>query len=227
MIDTICSAVITGQLKRIEPLVQSALDDGIPANDILNAMTAAMDEVGDRFQRNAIFVPEMLLSAKTMQRGVGILRPTLKRTEQATLGKCIIGTVRGDLHDIGKNVVAMMLETVGFEIVDLGVDVPAERFVEAIRQHPDCRVVGVSALLTTTLKAMAETVEAIRASVFSGNVKILIGGAPVTQDFAQRIGADAYTPNAAAAAECAKRLVSAGNAAPHDSERGDAPKTVL
>ena len=207
MLVSVRTAVLTGQLKKIESVVQAALDNGMSSGEILSAMTEAMNEVGDRFERNEIFVPEMLLSAKTMQRGVGILRPTLKRSERTPLGKCIIGTVQGDLHDIGKNIVAMMMETAGFDVIDLGVDVPPERFVEAVKSHPDCRVVGISALLTTTLRAMAETVAALRSAELPTGIRILIGGAPVTQEFARTIGADAYTPNAAAAAEYAEKHV--------------------
>ena len=151
MIEDVKKAVAAGKIKLIQGAVQDALDEGVSAAEILNSMSDAMEEVGAKFQNGEIFVPEMLVAAKTMQRGVGVLKPLLAGEEGAKYGKFVIGTVAGDLHDIGKNLVALMVESAGFEIVDLGVDVPAEKFVEAIKANPDCKVVGVSALLTTTM----------------------------------------------------------------------------
>ena len=209
MLNDIKQAVTAGKIKLIQGAVQAALDSGCSAADILGAMSEAMEDVGARFQSGELFVPEMLVAAKTMQRGVAVLKPHLSGSEGAKYGKCVIGTVAGDLHDIGKNVVAMMVESSGFEIVDLGVDVSAERFVEAVRSNPDCRVVGLSALLTTTMEAMRQTVAAIREAGLGGQVKIMVGGAPITQAFADEIGADAYTPDAGSAAEKARELACA------------------
>ena len=206
MLDTVKELVVGGKLKKIEEAVQDALDDGASASEVLDSMMEAMDEVGGKFQRNEIYVPEMLVAAKTMQRGVGVLKPLLGGGGAAKYGTYVIGTVAGDLHDIGKNLVAMMIEAAGFEIVDLGIDVPAEKFVEAVKEHPDCKVVGVSALLTTTMEAMRVTVKALIDAGLKSQVKIMVGGAPITQAFADEIGADAYTPDAASAATKAKEL---------------------
>jgi methylmalonyl-CoA mutase cobalamin-binding domain/chain len=206
MIDNVKQAILTGKLKKIEGIVQEALDGGASAGDILNAMISTMDEVGDKFQRNEIFVPEMLVAALTMKKGVAVLKPLLAGGETNSYGKFIIGTVEGDLHDIGKNLVALMVESAGFEVIDLGVDVPAAKFVEAIKENPDCKVVGVSALLTTTMQAMKDTVAAIDAAGMHSQVKIMVGGAPITPEFAAEIGADAYTPDAGSAATKAKEL---------------------
>ncbi len=206
MIDSVKQAVTGGKIKLIQGVVQEALDAGATAEEVLDTMSAAMDEVGAKFQSGEIFVPEMLVAAKTMQRGVGVLKPLMGGEEGAKYGKFVIGTVAGDLHDIGKNLVAMMVESAGFEVIDLGVDVPAEKFVEAIQANPDCHVVGVSALLTTTMEAMRVTVKAIIDAGLQDQVKIMVGGAPITQAFADEIGADAYTTDAGSAAEKAKEL---------------------
>ncbi|MCL2080370.1 MAG: corrinoid protein [Oscillospiraceae bacterium] len=208
-IQQIATAIENGKVKIIEELVTEAIDAGGDPNDILEeGMIKAMSVVGKRFQENEIFVPEMLVSAKTMKKGVEILRPHLAGGSIGKMGKFIIGTVTGDLHDIGKNLVALMIESAGFEVIDLGVDVPASRFVEALAEHPDCRLVGASALLTTTMKSLKDTVEAIHAAGHKDKVKIMIGGAPVTEEFAKEIGADAYTPDAGSAAIKAIELVS-------------------
>jgi len=206
MLDNVKNAVFGGKIKLIQGAVQEALDAGVSASDILDAMSAAMDEVGAKFQNGELFVPEMLVAAKTMQRGVMVLKPHLTSEDGAKYGKFIIGTVAGDLHDIGKNLVAMMVESAGFEVLDLGVDVPAEKFVEAVKNNPDCHVVGISALLTTTMEAMRATVQALIDAGLQDQVKIMVGGAPITQAFADEIGADAYTTDAGSAAEKAKEL---------------------
>ena len=208
MIGEVKENVVKGKMKLIEGAVQATLDEGVGAGEILNAMSEAMDEVGAKFQSGEIYVPEMLVAAKTMQRGVGVLKPHLASGESAKYGKFIIGTVAGDLHDIGKNLVAMMVESAGFEVIDLGIDVPAEKFVEAVKANPDCHVVGVSALLTTTMEAMRATVKALKDAGLQDQVKIMVGGAPVTQSFADEIGADVYTSDAGAAAEKARELAS-------------------
>ena len=204
MIENVKQAILTGKLKKIEGIVQEALDGGVAPVDVLNAMIGTMDEVGDKFQRNEIFVPEMLVAALTMKKGVAALKPLLAGEDTTSYGKFIIGTVEGDLHDIGKNLVALMVESAGFEVIDLGVDVPAEKFVGAYEEG--VKIIACSALLTTTMPAMQATLEAINAAAWRGNVKVMVGGAPITQEFADSIGADAYTPDAASAAKKAKEL---------------------
>lgn len=207
MLQEVMNAVETGKMKKIEVIVQEALDAGTDAGKILDAMVETMGVVGDKFQKNEIFVPEMLVAALTMKKAVAVLKPHLSTGSIGASGKFIIGTVLGDLHDIGKNLVALMVESAGFEVVDLGVDVPADKFVEAIRENPDCKVVGISALLTTTMEAMKNTVEAIIAAGLHDQVKILVGGAPITAEYAAEIGADAYSADAGSAANQAKSFV--------------------
>ena len=207
MVEAVKNAVIGGKLRKIEAIVQEALEDGASATEILDSMSAAMDEIGIRFQANEMYVPEMLVGAKTMQRGVGVIRPLLGSQETGKYGKFAIGTVSGDLHDIGKNLVAMMVESAGFEVIDLGVDVTPEQFVETVRANPDCRIIGLSALLTTTMDSMRDTVKALERAGLRSQVKVMVGGAPITQSYADEIGADAYTPDAAAAAAKARDLV--------------------
>jgi len=198
--------VIDGQAPETEAGVKAALEAGISAHAILNqSLIAAMDEVGRRFENGDFFVPEMLIAARAMQAGMKLLKPRLVEADVKSTGKVAIGTVKGDLHDIGKNLVAMMLEGTGFEVRDLGVDVPPETFVKAAQDG--AQVIGMSALLTTTMGQMEETIEALRAAGLREKVKVLIGGAPVTQDFATRIGADAFAPDASSAARIARQLV--------------------
>lgn len=206
MVASVKETVSAGKLKLIEGVVQEAINGGATPDEILDSMSVAMDEVGEKFQKNEIYVPEMLIAAKTMQRGVGVLKPLMAGDAAGKFGKFIIGTVAGDLHDIGKNLVAIMVEAAGFEVIDLGIDVPADKFVETIKANPDCKVVGVSALLTTTMEAMRVTVKAIIDAGLKSQVKIMVGGAPITQAFADEIGADAYTTDAASAAAKAKEL---------------------
>ena len=200
--------ILAGRAKKTPAVVQEALDGGLDPKDILNTMVDAMGIVGERFTRNEIYVPEMLVTAKAMKKGVEVLKPYLTEGATGAMGKMVIGTVAGDLHDIGKNLVVMMVESAGFEVIDLGVDVSAEAFIEAIRENPDTKLVGLSALLTTTMPAMAEIVAELNKQDFRPNIRIMVGGAPITQEFADRIGADAYTENAAEAAVVAKKLVS-------------------
>ena len=198
--------VIDGQAAEAEAGVKAALEAGIPADAILNqSLITSMDEVGRRFENGDFFVPEMLIAARAMQAGLKLLKPRLVEANVKSAGKVAIGTVKGDLHDIGKNLVAMMLEGTGFEVRDLGVDVPPEAFVKAAQDG--ALVIGLSALLTTTMNKMEDTIEALRAAGLRGKVKVLIGGAPVTQDFANRIGADAFAPDASSAARIARQLV--------------------
>ena len=206
-LEAIYEAVLEGDAGEAAAQVQAALDAGVPPADILNkGCIAAMAEVGKQFEEGEMFVPEMLIAARAMQAGMNILKPLLAEGEITSAGKIVIGTVAGDLHDIGKNLVGMMMEGAGFEVEDLGTDVKPEAFVEAIREHkPD--IVGMSALLTTTMPAMTATVEALTEADLRGQVKVLIGGAPVTQKFADEIGADGFAPDASSAARKAKELL--------------------
>ena len=203
----IATAVEKGKSKIVAGLVEEALAEGTSAVEILNSMIDAMSVVGEKFQRNEIFVPEMLVAARAMKKGVEPLKPLLAAADAPKAGKVVIGTVAGDLHDIGKNLVAMMIESAGFEVVDLGVDVPAEKFVEAAESDPDVNIVAVSALLTTTMPSMKSVVEALNASPARSRFKIMVGGAPITQEFCDEIGADYYTTDAASAAQKAKEIV--------------------
>lgn len=208
MLEEIATAVRTGKVKTIEALVNQALSQGIDPVVILNdGMIEAMELVGARYQANEIFVPEMLVAAKTMKKGVEVLTPHLGGRSFCKHGQYIIGTVAGDLHDIGKNLVGMMLESAGFEVIDLGVDVSPEKFIGAIRANPDCKIVGVSALLTVTMDSLRNTVKAITKAGCKKQVKIMVGGAPITQEYASQIGADDYARDAAEAAARAVALL--------------------
>ena len=204
----ISDLVIAGKAKLVVAAAEAALQEGEAAIDILNTMIGAMGVVGEKFKLNEIFVPEMLVAARAMKKGVDVLKPHLASGEAGACGKYIIGTVAGDLHDIGKNLVIMMVESAGFEVIDLGVDVPKEKFVEAYLENPDAKIIGVSALLTTTMGAMEEAVALLNEQEFRSKIKVMVGGAPITEEFAKQIGADAFTPDAASAAEKAKELVS-------------------
>ena len=202
----LANAVEIGKSKLVAGLVQEALDEGNAPIDILNeGMIQAMANVGEKFKNGEIFVPEMLVAAKAMKKGVEALKPHLGGDNSHKIGKMVMGTVYGDLHDIGKNLVIMMIESTGYEVVDLGIDVPIETFMEAAND-PEVTVVGVSALLTTTMAAMQETVDALNKHPRRGEFKIMVGGAPITQAFADEIGADVYTEDAASAGQAAKGL---------------------
>lgn len=202
----IYTAVLDGDMEAVTEGVQSALDKGNTPGEILNeALIAAMGEVGRLFEDGEYFVPEMLIAARAMKAGLGLLKPFLVDSGIEPIGTVAIGTVKGDLHDIGKNLVSMMLEGAGFEVMDLGTDVSAESFVDAIQQGAD--LIGFSALLTTTMPAMETTIQAIEAAGLRNQVKIMIGGAPVTAEYAQKIGADGYAPDASQAASLAKSLL--------------------
>lgn len=207
-IEELALAIEEGKLKPVVLLIQEALREGESPNRILNeGMIEALGNVGEKYRRGEIFVPEMLLSARAVKKGVEVLKPYLISEHTAALGKVIIGTVAGDLHDIGKNLVGMMLENAGFEVVDLGIDVSAQKFIDSVLKHPDAVLVAMSALLTTTLPAMRETVHALNGQNFRERIRIMVGGAPVTEDFAKEIGADGYSQNAAEAVVLAKRLI--------------------
>lgn len=203
----ISEAMQRGRAKLIKTLVPQALEEGIPAQEILqDGLLAGMDVVGRKFKANEIFVPEVLVAARAMNVGAGLLKPYLSEAGVEPKGKVILGTVKGDLHDIGKNLVRMMLEGKGLTVIDLGVDVPPEKFIESAIEN-DCKIICCSALLTTTMPVMGEVVEkAVEAGV-RDKVKIMIGGAPVTEAFGQSINADAYTPDATTCAEVAMQLL--------------------
>jgi len=200
-------ALIAGNIEEEKKLTQQALDAGNSAGDILNkGLLPGMDIVGQRFKAAEMFIPEVLRSAKTMGAAMEIIRPLLSDTDAAGSGTVVIGTMEGDLHDIGKNLVGMMLEGAGFTIVDLGTSVEPQKFVDAAKEHKP-KIVGMSALLTTTMPKMGETVNALKEAGIRDQIKIMAGGAPVTQDFVDEIGADAYGSNATAAVEKAKAFV--------------------
>jgi len=202
----LAQAVEMGKSKLVAGLVQEALDEGNAPLDILNkGMIDAMAVVGEKFKTGDIFVPEMLVAAKAMKKGVETLKPHLSAGNDGKIGKMVMGTVYSDLHDIGKNLVIMMIESTGYEVVDLGIDVPIETFMEAAND-PEVSVVGVSALLTTTMPAMQQTVAALNQHPRRGEFKIMVGGAPITEEFAKKIGADIYTEDAASAGQAAKAL---------------------
>jgi 5-methyltetrahydrofolate--homocysteine methyltransferase len=204
----ISNAVIEGRLKDIPDLTNTALSSGLTAKEILDkGLMPGMDVIGVEFKKGKKFVPEVLLSARTMQASLGILKPLLAQTGEKMAGKVIIGTVKGDLHDIGKSLVGMLLEGSGFEVVDLGKDVPPENFVDAVKKEKP-NIVAMSALLTTTMRSMGHTMTALKEAGLRETVKIMIGGAPVTVDFAKQIGADGYASNAPAAVELAKKFIS-------------------
>jgi len=209
IVKEIYNAVVNGNASTVKILVQEALDGGVDLESLLNeGMIAPMKEVGELFESGEYFVPEMLISARAMQSGMILLRPVLFSKDIKPLGKVVIGTVKGDLHDIGKNLVSMMLEGAGFEMIDLGTDVAPEKFLEAIQQHkPD--IVGISALLTTTMSNMEKTLRFFEENNVRDQVKVMLGGAPVTQNFADSIGADGYAPDANQAALLARQLVGA------------------
>jgi len=206
LMKNIITRLYNGDDKEVASLVQQALDSGLTASEVLSGgLICGMDEVGRDFKGGELFVPEVLLAARAMRAGMNILRPLLSASDTPSSGKYLIGTVKGDLHDIGKNLVKMMLEGAGFEIIDLGTDVSAETFVSAVREHqPD--ILGLSALLTTTMPEMKVTINALETAGLRDSVKIMVGGAPVTGNFAKAIGADAYSPEAATAVDCARDL---------------------
>ena len=209
-IEEIAVAVEKGKSKIIAGLVEEALAEGIAATEILSVgMIEAMNVIGEKFQKNEIFVPEMLVAARAMKKGVEVLKPHLAEADAVKMGKVVIGTVAGDLHDIGKNLVAMMIESAGFEVNDLGVDVSVEKFIEAVESDPEVNIVAVSALLTTTMPAMKATVAALNNSSARSRIKVMVGGAPITKEFADEIGADGFAMDAGSAAQQAKALCAA------------------
>jgi len=209
ILSRISQAIIEGSVDEMADLAEEALDDGILAQDVLDkGLMAGMDYVGVEFKAGNMFVPEVLRSAKAMQTAMDVLKPELAKEGARRTGKVLLGTVKGDMHDIGKNLVGMMCEGAGFDVKDIGKDIDPDAFVQAVRDYkPD--IVGMSALLTTTMRSMGHTVKALEEAGLRDQVKVIIGGAPVTQAFADQINADGYAPNAAAAADLAKSLMSA------------------
>lgn len=202
-------ALIAGRIEEVVKLVQEALDGGAEPSQIMDhGLFPGMDVVGQHMKTGEMFIPEVLRSAKAMQEAMNTLKPFLSEGDSAGRGTMIIGTVQGDLHDIGKNLVAMLIEGAGFNVIDLGVDIRPDTFVAAVKEHK-ASILGMSALLTTTVTKMEDTIKAIEAAGLRDHLKILIGGAPVTPEMAQKIGADRYASNAGAAAEAAKELTAA------------------
>ena len=204
MLQSIHDSIMKGDANSTVEQMQAAIDEGYDPGAILNeGMISAMDEVGQLFEQGEYFVPEMLISARAMQSGLAILKPYLLEADIQPLGKVVLGTVKGDLHDIGKNLVGMMLEGAGFEVIDLGTDVAPEKYLDAVREF-DPDFVGLSALLTTTMGQMENTIQALTEAGVRDDVKVMVGGAPVTQQFADSIGADLYAADASSAATKAK-----------------------
>ncbi len=208
MLDRLAQAIIEGDLTAVESDTKSALEAGAAPRQIIADLIAGMDMVGQRFRDNEMFVPEVLMSARAMRRALDLVKPLLATGETTWTGKVIIGTVKGDLHDIGKNLVAMMLEGAGFEVVNLGVNVSAEQFVAAARKE-EADLVAASALLTTTMMEMRKIVKAVEEAGLRTRVRVILGGAPVTQGFAKEAGADGYGVDAAEGVEVARSLVAA------------------
>lgn len=206
ILEEISMLVQKGNAKLVPEKVKEALNQGISAEQVLNeALVLAMSIIGEKFKNNEVYVPEVLIAARAMKAGMEVLKPILTETGVKPVGKVIIGTVKGDLHDIGKNLVAMMMTGAGLEVIDLGVDVAPEKFCEAVKEHSP-QVLAMSALLTTTMPSMKDTIDMLEKEGLRNKVKVMVGGAPVTESFANSIGADAYTKDAASAAEMAKKL---------------------
>ncbi len=204
--ETLAKHVIECNVNKVSEYTRELVEEGAKPADIINqGLISGMNVVGARFKKGDMYVPEVMLAAKAMHAGMNLVKPLLVEGEASSSGKFMIGTVAGDLHDIGKNLVSMMLESSGMEVIDLGVDVPSEKFADAVREHQP-QVLGLSALLTTTMLAMKETIELLKEEGLRDSVKVIIGGAPVTQDFADEIGADGWAPDAASAKDLAQDL---------------------
>lgn len=201
------AALLQGNMDEVKQLTQEALDSGYSAGAILKeGLIPSMEEIGIKFKNSEIYMPEVLITARAMHAGLGLLKPILSKSENVMAGKVVVGTVKGDIHNIGKDLVVMMLEGGGFEVTDLGIDVSAEKFVEAIKRYQP-HAVGMSALLTTTMVEMKTTLEKIEEAGLRSQVKVVIGGAPITEDFTNEIGADGYAPDAGSAASLVKSLL--------------------
>jgi 5-methyltetrahydrofolate--homocysteine methyltransferase len=207
ILNQIAESLMKGKANDVKALVEQALTAGeAPAKVLNEGLLKGMGVIGERFKKNEVYVPEVLIAARAMKAGMQILQPKLSAAGVQAIGIAVLGTVKGDLHDIGKNLVGMMLEGAGLKVIDLGIDVPPEKFVTAARDN-NAQVVGISALLTTTMTNMKAVVDAVKASDIAGKAKVMIGGAPVTQAFCDEIGADGYAPDAASAADLAKALL--------------------
>ena len=205
--DSLAEIVIKGDYVGAKSFTQKMIDNGVDPLEIINqGLMAGMNVVGVRFKAGDMYVPEVMMSARAMSTGIELVKPLIADKDMPTAGKVLIGTVKGDLHDIGKKLVVMMLESAGFEIIDLGVDIDAATFVKAVKDH-NPQIIGMSALLTTTMMSMKDTIEALKKEGLRDSVKIVIGGAPITQGFAEQIGADGYAPDAAAATELCRSLI--------------------
>lgn len=204
----LAACVEAGKVNEVAELTQAALDEGNAPLDVLNeGLVEPINILGEKFRLGEIYVPELLISSKAMKKGVEIVKPLLMDGSAQSLGKVIFATVAGDMHDIGKNLVVLLLESAGFEAIDLGMDVEPEDIVEAVQENEDVKIVGLSAMLTTTMYAMKDTIEALEEAGLRDKVKVMIGGAPVNQVFADQIGADGYSTNAPLAVELAKKLM--------------------
>lgn len=205
VLEEIKEALMAGNANKVKELTQKALDEGIEPNTIINdGLIAAMNVIGVKFKNNEVYVPEVLVAARAMHAGMDVVKPLLAGGAMEEKGTLVIGTVKGDLHDIGKNLVIMMMEGAGYKVIDLGIDVPVEKFVKAVEEHKP-QLVGLSALLTSTMMQMKKTVEGLAS--YRDQIKIMVGGAPVTQKFADEIGADGYAPDAASAVDLAAQLL--------------------
>jgi len=203
----IADSVIGGKAADVKSLVSAAVSEGVPVENILKkGLIAGMDVVGTKFRANEFYVPEVLIAARAMHAGLGVLKPILAKSTTAVPAKIVLGTVKGDLHDIGKNLVAMLMEGAGFEVVDLGIDVPSEKFIQAAKET-GANVIGMSALLTTTMLQMKATIEMIKSAGLGDGIKTIVGGAPLTAEFARKIGADGYAADAASAVGKVKELL--------------------
>ena len=206
-LNNISEALQRGDAEKVRELIRQALEEKLVPKDILeNGLIKGMNIIGVKFKNNEVYVPEVLIAARAMHAGMDVLRPKLVETGVKDIGKFVIGTVKGDLHDIGKNLVKMMLEGAGFEVIDLGVDITADKFVEAVKEHQP-NILGMSALLTTTMVNMPEVIKALESAGLRDKVKVMIGGAPITRNYAEQIGADGYSPDAASAVEDAKAFI--------------------
>lgn len=206
-LNEISEALQRGDAGKVEELVRLALAEKLSPKEILeNSLIKGMNIIGVKFKNNEVYVPEVLIAARAMHAGMDVLKPKLVETGVKNIGKVVIGTVKGDLHDIGKNLVKMMLEGAGFEVIDLGVDVSADKFVSAVKEYKP-NILGMSALLTTTMVNMVDVIKSLQLSDLREKVKVMIGGAPITQNYAEQIGADGYSPDAASAAEDAKKFI--------------------
>jgi len=209
VLDDLKQSVIDMEVDKATELTQKALDEGMEAEKVLNeALVPAMDAVGDQYEKGERYVPEMLLSAQAMKGGMKLLRPLLAESGVEPKGRIVIGTVEGDLHDIGQNLVSMMLEGAGFEVTNLGAETPAEEFVSAAKEN-NAHIVGLSALLTTTMTHMPEIIDSLKANGLRDSVKVMVGGAPVSQDYSDEIGADGYASDASSAVKLAEKLIAA------------------